>query len=218
MDEYKPILAIETSQTACGTCLYFSKERFFEAELNIKNIHAEKLFELIDSVVNSAGIDKKDVRSIAVSSGPGSFTGLRIGMSAAKGIAFGLSIPIIPVPSIEALAFQLAENMNDNDEFIIANRVNLEEVYYARFKVSANNYIFAEELKIIERDEFEKKKDSALLFGNASLNSEEKTIASPKPFYVAKFAEIRGKNLLTNNFDFLEPNYLKSFIVKEKKK
>ena len=137
-----PILSIETSQSCCGACVYFDENKFFEMSVNHKNVHAEKIFEIIDSVIKSSGITLKDLGAIAVSSGPGSFTGLRIGMSAAKGIGFGASLPIIAVPTFEALAYQLSNTLKDGTEFVIANNVNSEEIYFAKFQVKSNNYIF----------------------------------------------------------------------------
>ena len=98
MSEDKPILSIETSGNLCGACIYFSDEKYFEASLNLRNSHSEKLFEQIDFVIKSSRIKITNLKCIAVSAGPGSFTGLRIGMSAAKGLAFGTSLPIVPVP------------------------------------------------------------------------------------------------------------------------
>ena len=94
-----PILSIETSQNCCGACVYFNENKFFEMSVNSKFSHAEKIFEIIDTVIKSSGVALHDLGAIAVSSGPGSFTGLRIGMSAAKGVGFGASLPIIAVPT-----------------------------------------------------------------------------------------------------------------------
>ncbi len=104
---------------------------------------------LIENVMNSAEIKINDIGAIAVSAGPGSFTGLRIGMSAAKGLAFGASIPIIPVPTFEALSFQICSYLPDNEEFIIANKVNVEEVYFAKFKKIQLGYAFIEDLQVL---------------------------------------------------------------------
>jgi len=215
-----PILSIETSQSCCGACVYFDENKFFEMNVNLKNSHAEKIFEIIDSVIKASGILLKDLKALAVSAGPGSFTGLRIGMSAAKGIAFGASLPIIPVPTFEALAFQLSNQLNDGTEFAIANKVNSEEIYFAKFKVRANNYIFARVLEIVKAsDQINIEKDCPV-YGNASFSSkpvnQKRAINSPKPEYVAKWAKCFGNDVLKNDFDFLEPNYLKKFIVRDK--
>ena len=202
-----PILSIETSQSCCGACVYFDENKFFEMNVNLKNSHAEKIFEIIDSVIKASGILLKDLKALAVSAGPGSFTGLRIGMSAAKGIAFGASLPIIPVPTFEALAFQLSNQLKDG-------------TYFAKFKVRANNYIFARVLEIVKAsDQINIEKDCPV-YGNASFSSEpvnqKRAINSPKPEYVAKWAKYFGNEILKNEFDFLEPNYLKKFIVRDK--
>src|SRR5690606_14405031 len=107
-DLAKPILAIETSGSICGTAVYFTPQKFFSVNIQLKNIHAEQIFNSIDFVLKSAGIKPDELSAVAVSSGPGSFTGLRIGMSAAKGFAFGAGLPIIAVPTFDALALQIS--------------------------------------------------------------------------------------------------------------
>lgn len=216
-----PILSIETSQTYCGACVFLDDDRFFEMSLNVKNIHAEKIFEVIDNVIKISGVNRTDFGAIAVSAGPGSFTGLRIGMSAAKGIAFGLSLPIIPVPSFEALAFQLSNQLSEGTEFILANKVNSEEVYFAKFKVRANSYIFAQDLRIVKSTDYIDLANNCMIFGNAVFQQESAKnilkICNPNPEYVAKWAKYFGKEKLVHEFDLLEPNYLKEFIIKDKR-
>ena len=217
----KPILSIETSQALCGACVYFSGEKYFEVISNKKNIHAEKIIESIDMALNLAGVGLNDLEYIAVSNGPGSFTGLRIGMSVVKGLALGSSLPIVPVPTFEAIAFQICNYLFDGLTFIIANKVNSEEVYYAKFTIKGNSYIFAENLTIMHKSKFLKQIESeTLIFGNAiehegKPQQNKMNIIVPNPMYVAGWSRKFGKNLITTDFDFLEPNYLKNFFVKE---
>ncbi len=220
MSKDKPILSIETSGSLCGACVYFSDEKYFEASLNFKNSHSEKLFEQIDFVIKSSGLKITDLNCIAVSSGPGSFTGLRIGMSAAKGLAFGASLPIVPVPTFEAFAFQISKYLPDGSIFSIANNVNVEELYYSKFKIKDNSYIFVENLQIINKKDFQICNQDAVTFGNSLLNSQSishSSLSSPKPFFVAKWCRQFGDSLLTFDYDYLEPNYFKNFIVKGQK-
>jgi len=223
MNEDKPILAIETSESICGACVFFSETKFFESKIYLKNSHTEKLFETIDHVMHSAGIETGDLGGIAVSSGPGSFTGLRIGLSAAKGIAFGSSLPIIPVPTFEAMALQLTGILPNGSEFIIANKVNMEEIYYAKFKINSNNYIFVENLNIVRHDNFLALAKDTLTFGNVNLDSglnyieKKNNFTAPSPKYIAIWSKNFGSSLATFNYDYLEPNYLKKFIIKERK-
>lgn len=220
----KPVLAIETSQSLCGVCLYFADDNYFESNIFQKNIHAEKLFELINSVLQNAEVKVNELDAIAVSSGPGSFTGLRIGMSAAKGIAFGSSLPIVPIPTFEALALQISNYYEEGAAFIIANKVNMEEVYYAKFKVKDNNYMFIDDLTIISKSDLEEKMSISNLdyFGNAKTENlsgnglKHQKIIAPDPFFIAKWSKLFGKELLTYNYEYLEPTYIKKFIVKER--
>lgn len=219
MSKDKPILSIETSGNLCGACVYFSDEKYFETRLNLKNSHSEKLFEQIDFVIKSSGIKITDLKCIAVSAGPGSFTGLRIGMSAAKGLAFGASLPIVPVPTFEALALQISNHSNDESVFSIANKVNMEELYFAKFKIKDNNYIFVENLQIINKKDFELYNQKDVVFGNSLVDSNSNShyvLSSPNPFCVAKWCKLFGEPLLTFEYDYLEPNYFKNFIVKGK--
>jgi tRNA threonylcarbamoyladenosine biosynthesis protein TsaB len=216
--EHKPVLAFETSENLCGVCIYFSDEKYFSSIINLKHSHSEKIFEAAEWLFRTSGIKPENLDSIAISEGPGSFTGLRIGFSAAKGIAYGANIPIVPVPTYEAFAFQLAHIKNDCDEFIISNKVNKEEVYFAKFQIRANSYIFAEDLTILRKDFFIRKAEGIKVFGNAAvlLDKPLEYPSTPNPLFIAKWAIEFGTNKKTLKYDFMEPNYLKDFIIKEK--
>ncbi len=222
INKEKPILSIETSQSLCGACLYFSDNNYFESVIFQKNIHAEKLFELINKVLEEAKINVNELGSIAVSSGPGSFTGLRIGMSAVKGLAFGAQLPILPVPTFDAFALQISSYLPPDSEFIIVNKVNVEEVYFAKFKSGINKYSYIENLSILKKQELVKILTGQNYFGNANIEeyaqNDQKSInlIAPSPFFVAKWAKLFGKELLTYDYEYLEPTYIKNFIVKER--
>ena len=222
MNKVKPILAIETSEVICSAALYYSNEKYFEAAIKLKHSHSEKLFEIIEFLFQQAEINRDEISSVAVSSGPGSFTGLRIGMAAAKGIASGAVVPLIVVPTFEALAYQLSACISDNTEFIIANKVNNDEVYYSKFKITSNSYIFADELTILANEEFVNKSIGTRVFGSASCLVEEdknsNIISSLSAKYVAEWALKFGEKISTFDYDYLEPSYLKDFIVKMRHK
>ena len=218
MSNDKPILAIETSEIICGAALYYSTEKYFASAIKLKHSHSEKLFEIIEFLFQQAEINRDEISSVAVSGGPGSFTGLRIGMAAAKGIASGTAVPLIVVPTFEALAYQLSSRISDNTEFIIANKVNKDEVFYSKFKITLNSYIFVDELTILANEEFVNKSIGTKVFGSASYLVEEdknsNIISSPSAEYVAEWALKFGEKISTYDYDYLEPSYLKDFIVK----
>jgi len=215
----KPILAFETSENICGVCIYFSDEKYFSSQINLKHSHSDMIFTISDSLFKLADIKPDELDSIAISEGPGSFTGLRIGFSAAKGIAYGANLPIIKVPTYEALAFQLSSIMNENDEIIISNKVNKDEVYFSKFQIRGNNYIFVEDLTILHKELFIQKSEGFKVFGNSVTLKKENLLSPivPDPLFIAKWAYEFGMVKKIFNYDFLEPNYLKEFIVKEKK-
>jgi len=222
MNKVKPILAIETSETICSAALYYSSEKYFTSAIKLKHSHSEKLFEIIEFLFQQAEINRDEIRSVAVSGGPGSFTGLRIGMAAAKGIASGTGISLIIVPTFEALAYQISSCIADNTEFIIANKVNKDEVYYSKFKIKSNSYIFVDDLTILTNEEFVNRSIGNKVFGSASYlleeNKNHNIISSPSAEYVAEWALKLGEKNSTFDYDYLEPNYLKNFIVKMKNK
>jgi len=213
----KAILAIETSETTCGICIYFTDDKFFSASIQLKHSHAEKIFEIIDWLFKISKTNPEEVNCIAISAGPGSFTGLRIGMSAAKGIAYGLGLPIVDVPTYEAFAMQLCQLLPADSQFIIANKLNRDEVYFAKFQIKGNSYIFVDDLMVLKNEVFKTKVNNVAVFGNASLllNKNVKLPVCPDPKFVAKWASEFGERRKTFEYDFIEPNYLKNFIIKE---
>lgn len=211
----KPILAIETSGKICGAAVYFNDSDYYMFESSKKHSHSEKIFELIDKVLAVSGVKISELEAIAVSSGPGSFTGLRIGFSAAKGIAFGSSIPICPVPTFEAFALQMINCLPDESEFILANKVNMDELYYSRFYINGNNYIFADNLTVIRNSDLQKLSSGKLIFGENEFSKGKLSV--PMALSIAAWCRKFGADLITTDYDYLEPNYLKDFIIKDKK-
>ncbi len=91
-----------------GSVALMDKERLIaEYTLNLKETHTSRLMPAMDRVLKDASLTMKDIDGIAVSLGPGSFTGLRIGIATAKGLAQGLNIPIVGIPTLDGLAFNL---------------------------------------------------------------------------------------------------------------
>jgi tRNA threonylcarbamoyladenosine biosynthesis protein TsaB len=98
------ILGIDTTTLACSVALLKNGTVLAEATLNIKKTHSERLMPLLNNLLIESGIERETLDAIAVAAGPGSFTGLRIGVSTARALAQGLSIPAVPACTLEALA------------------------------------------------------------------------------------------------------------------
>lgn len=106
------ILAIETSTSLLGVALVRGREVLWEKTLDEPRAHSRLLLPMCVSALESAGHKAKDLSAIAVSEGPGSFTGLRIGFATAQGLAMGQGIRIVPVPTFEVLLCQCAGTEN----------------------------------------------------------------------------------------------------------
>ncbi len=103
-----PILALDTATMVSGVALAAQGEIKAELTLQIGKTHSELLLPHIKALLEMAGIGKKSLRAVAVSIGPGSFTGLRIGLATAKALAYALKIPLVGVSTLESLAYGIA--------------------------------------------------------------------------------------------------------------
>ena len=97
------ILAIESASTVCGTALFLEDKIIEMNEITQPRIHGERLPAIVDNILSNHSVVVADLDGIAVSSGPGSYTGLRIGMSLAKGLAVSDGLPIIPIPTLQVI-------------------------------------------------------------------------------------------------------------------
>lgn len=131
------VLGIESSSPIASVALVSEEKLWGEITLNIGLTHSEQLLPLIDLLLRQARVKLADLAGIAVSSGPGSFTGLRIGMATAKGLAQGLQIPLCGIPTLLALAF-LAEGQQG----LVVPLLNArrDEVYTALYRFYGKEY------------------------------------------------------------------------------
>jgi len=106
------VLAIESASTVCGVALFLDNKLIEIDEIDKPRVHGERLPIVIDKMIKKHNLELSCLDAIAVSSGPGSYTGLRIGMSFAKGLAMAAKIPIIPVPTLEVMNHNI-----DNDGY-----------------------------------------------------------------------------------------------------
>lgn len=131
------ILSIDTATNVCSTSLSSDGVLLAECESRVSNSHAEVLSEMIDSVVSKAKFSLNDIDAVAVSGGPGSYTGLRIGVSTAKGICYALDKPLIAIPSLQIIA-AAAKDKAGEGEFLLCPMIDARrmEVYAAMYNSS----------------------------------------------------------------------------------
>ncbi len=215
------ILCIETSTTNCSVAIAVDGEiKAIREENNQKYSHAEKLHVFIDEVLKEANLDKKQLNAVAVSKGPGSYTGLRIGVSAAKGLCFALDIPLVSTFTLEVLVQQV----KCEDCYIIplldARRM---EVYSAVFN-SEKKQIRETKAEILDENSFFEylKERKTIFIGDGSNKFESLCKHKNAIFYkdgipssadMALLAEAKYKISDTEDVAYFEPFYLKEFIL-----
>lgn len=223
------ILCLETATPSCSVALVHNGEVLaFEEDPKGQN-HSEKITLFIDSVMKKAGISYNDLDAVAVSMGPGSYTGLRIGVSTAKGLCYAVSKPLIAIPTLEAMAYGgLSVISTERSEWrnlllIPAIDARRMEVYAAIFDENINKIRDTEAVIINENSFADLKKDHHLyLFGDgadkcAELFANDEKITVIKDFYCsAKYMNvITQRKLDAKDFvdvAYFEPFYLKDFV------
>ena len=219
------LLNIETATKNCSVSLAKDGETIALKELNDGGYsHAEKLHEFIKVVLEKGNISMSDIDAIAVSKGPGSYTGLRIGVSAAKGLCFALNIPLISINTLHSLAQAITIKEGYIIPLLDARRM---EVYSAIFKnnISVRNV----QAEIIDATSFNEYLDKNTVYFLGDGAEKCKNLISHKNaiFIDNKFPSANEMSLLSyekykkNDIEdvaYFEPFYLKDFVVTPEKR
>jgi len=125
----KSLLAIDTSTENCSVALVHDG-KLTTRDIESPREHSQKLLPFVEEVLDRAGVSLAELDGLVVGAGPGSFTGVRIGVSMAQGLAFSADLPVYPVCSLQALA-QQAIRKNDVAGVVACIDARMGEVYYA---------------------------------------------------------------------------------------
>ncbi len=219
------ILNLETATTNCSVSIAQNGKLLAINELNSLNYsHSEQLHNFIMHVLDKASLILNNLDAIAVSKGPGSYTGLRIGVSAAKGLCFSLDIPLISVATLESMAYQL--KVEDQDLIIPVLDARRLEVYAAVFD---SNYRRLQETRaeIIHPDSFQVWEDAkkVYLIGSGAekckgiLQSPNFNFKSTVVPSAREMCMLSHKKFISGDFEdiaYFEPYYLKDFMLSRK--
>ena len=219
------ILNIETSTKNCSVSLANNGKTILCKELSEAGFsHAEKLHVFIEEILFECKITFEDLSAIAVSKGPGSYTGLRIGVSAAKGLCFALDIPLISVDTLEVLARQLAVENGLIVPMIDARRM---EAYSAIFDKDYHK-IRSVEAQILDEYSFSEFNETIYFIGDC--NEKARTVLTKSNFVFVdnKFYPSSNEMSLLSfekfqnqefeDLAYFEPFYLKNFLMTTSKK
>ena len=226
------ILCLETSTAVCSVALVENgKDIALRESLDGQN-HAEKITIFIDEVMKEANVSYRDLDAVATSMGPGSYTGLRIGVSTAKGLCYAMEKPLIAVDTLAAMAYGFKDykttrlqdyKLESTDILCPMIDARRMEVYSAFFneqleRISETNAIIIDENSFMEM----KQNNHLYLFGDGAdklvnLFENEVNITVVEKFhcsaaYMAKLADEAFKNKQFVDVAYFEPFYLKNFV------
>lgn len=215
------ILCLETATTNCSVAIGESgKIVALREDNNDQYSHAEKLHVFIDELLSETGLEPGDLSAVAVSEGPGSYTGLRIGVSAAKGLCFALGIPFIAIPTLLSLAHQV--EAKEGDYIIPLLDARRMEVYTAGFTKNRSKVfeIRAEVLNSSSFDEFLEK--GRVSFIGSGVKKFQEICSHPNANMLlnrlpsaAQMIALAQEKFLAQDFEdvaYFEPQYLKDFM------
>ncbi|WP_223034732.1 tRNA (adenosine(37)-N6)-threonylcarbamoyltransferase complex dimerization subunit type 1 TsaB [Hanstruepera marina] len=215
------LLSIETATTNCSVSLSKEGETFALLEdYNNNYSHAERLHVFIEQILQENNISKSDLVAVAVSKGPGSYTGLRIGVSAAKGLCFALGIPLIAVPTLESLAHQVVVKEGVIIPLLDARRM---EVYSAVYQADYNPIRNTDAEILTETIYLNYLKDSPVYFIGNGVEKAKNIIKHDNAFFIDgklpsanEISAIAYNKYKKNDIEdvaYFEPYYLKDFVA-----
>ena len=221
------ILNLETATTNCSVSIAKDGKTLAIKEHDTPNYsHSEQLHVFIQEVVKETSISLVDIDAIAVSKGPGSYTGLRIGVSAAKGLCFSLDVPLISIETLKSMASQ--EKSTGYDFIIPLLDARRMEVYSKVFDNQLNE-IRETKAEIVDENAFKNylDKGKVLLLGSGAekckevlesqnLNYAVNAVPSAKQMSQLSFEKFQNKDF--EDVAYFEPYYLKDFILQTPKK
>ena len=205
----KYILALETSSSICSVAITHNEEILSMEEKNVKRKHAELLPDLTKTSLNNIKKTLDDIDAIAISIGPGSFTGLRIGLGFSKGIAYAKNLPIIPIPSMLSLAYSLRKY--EPKQGILHSHAS--KIFFQTFRWKNNIPFPNEEVCVGEIDDYL----NILSHGfhcnceNLLQNLKGLQIAKPSSSNIGKLASIYFEDLVVYEPYSLVPSYIAPF-------
>jgi universal bacterial protein YeaZ len=228
------IICLETATNLCSVALCDSDGVISLRESNESKSHASVLTVFIDEILREKGIRARDLKAVAVSKGPGSYTGLRIGVSVAKGIAYGASIPLIAIETTLSMFWGIAgskyfsEATAANTLFCPMLDARRMEVYFAIYD-STGNKIKDISAEIIDEDTFANIPESQkiIFFGDGALkckeviNRKNALFASDYMISASYMHKPVYKALNSRSYEdvaYFEPLYLKDFITSKPRK
>jgi len=222
------ILILETATNVCSVALFEGKNLLASKESNTKNTHSKNILGFVQNVFNDAGVNMQNLNAVAFSKGPGSYTGLRIGSTAAKALAYTLEIPLISYDTLQSAAHALCKfnGYLENAIYIAAIDARREEIY---IHICNNklNILYSTSNMVLNKNSFKSymSKEKIILGGNCNekivkfitnnnvINDEHNIFSSilSVDIVIEKYINKEYENIA-----YSAPNYVKKFYTPTK--
>ncbi|MDP8051387.1 tRNA (adenosine(37)-N6)-threonylcarbamoyltransferase complex dimerization subunit type 1 TsaB [Pasteurella atlantica] len=225
----KTILVIDTATESCSVALLHKEKITTFNELSPRS-HTQRILPMVDELLNNANIQLSKVDALAFGRGPGSFTGVRVGVSVAQGLAFGVNLPVIPISNLTTMAQQAYQQLNvENVICLIDARMN--EVYFSQLTKTENGWkeVIQEQVctpeKAIEQIQQSKIQNCVVVgtgwnaysqFKESNLEVTETDITLPQAEFMLPLAQIELAKGNTQRALDIEPIYLRNEVTWKK--
>lgn len=221
------ILCIETSTTVCSVCVTADDKVLAQKEINNGFSHAENLHIFMEEVLKEANLAIKQINAVAVSKGPGSYTGLRIGVSAAKGLCYALQIPLISIDTLQSMAYAVSHEKNEDAFYAPMLDARRMEVYCAVYDTNLETITPVNALVLDEKSiEIFNVDKPIYFFGDGMPKAKQLLQEIKNSFFIEdifpsaeNMASLSFTKFKQNNFEdvaYFEPFYLKEFFTNQK--
>lgn len=219
------ILCIDTAIDVCSVSLFNNADLLASRTSNEKNVHAQKVTLFIEQVVAEAALTMADINAIALSAGPGSYTGMRIGTSVAKGLCYALEIPLIAIDTLQIMTAGALDEVNNDDTLLMPMiDARRNEVYTAVYNTELEEIKTVSPLVIDNNEDLlaftKEDTKSVIYFGNGADKYKEiiniNNYKIINYFYksslsMGRLAFNKYQHNMFENIAYFEPRYLKIF-------
>ncbi len=219
---FRMILSIETATPVCSVALHQEGKLIASYELHTEKSHSEELTLLIQEICKQSKCQLSEVSAIAISKGPGSYTGLRIGVATAKGLCYALQKPLVAINTLEAMIEQVIPFYSPNTLFCPMIDARRMEVY-CLVANTQRELLMPTSAIIVENETFANylSRDKVIFFGNGAEKC-KKVISHPNAIFLENIyplaksmGEMAWKKYQKGEFEnlfYFEPYYLKEFV------
>ena len=224
------ILCVDTSSFICSVSVFENLSLISSNSTEVEKSHSKLIIQLIDQSLKDANIKINEIDAFAVSMGPGSYTGLRIGVSTIKGLCYSLEKPLISINTLEILSKSALNHINNYNDFFICPMIDARRMeVFTKMLDNDFNEVEKDKALILDDKSFNDICGSKLIYFFGDGSNKFQKITNNKNFHfidniissskhMGELANIKYENNQFENLTTFEPFYIKDFFIVNKNK